>query len=173
MQRRDYDAARLIYEQLIESEGPALGRLMSLSIAFDSLGKHEEALEILDRAIELRLIESVDEMTTYGLDEIVYLNNRGVVLLHLDRFEEALTCLEKSIEHSHEGATSRILALISYGVVYARMKEKEAALEVQRHVREWFECHTISDPIAAHSLRESKRILTSEIAKLYDSGSRH
>lgn len=168
IQRADYEAARSIYEKLIVSEGPVLDRLMALSVALDYLGKHEEALGKLDQAVELGLIGPVNDITSFGLEETVYLNNRGLVLLHLERFDDALTCLEKSIEHSQEGATVRILALITYGLVYAKMKEKDAALEVFHRVQESIESHTVSDPIASQSVWESKRVLTSEIAKLYD-----
>jgi tetratricopeptide (TPR) repeat protein len=106
--------------------------------------RNKEAIQVLDRAVELGLVGSTDDRDPIGFAETVYLNNRGIALLNLGRYEESLDCLDKALRHIAEENPGYLIMLINYGRVHAEQHQKDAALEVLKRVNRWMETHGLS-----------------------------
>jgi tetratricopeptide (TPR) repeat protein len=139
--RKDYDTAILSFEKSLEYLGPSLVGFSNLSTGLMNANRNKEAIQVLDRAVELGLVGSTDDREPIGFAETVYLNNRGIALLNLGRYEESLDCLEKALRHIAEENPGYLIMLINYGRVYADQHQTDAAFEVLKRVNFWMETH--------------------------------
>ena len=115
---RDYDRAVRAYEKVISMSDPENNPdydipWYSKGAALISLGRFEEAIECLDKAIEIN-----------PMNEVTW-NNKGNALSRLGRHEEAIDCYDRALKIN----PSYEVAWNNKGNAYARVGRLEDALK--------------------------------------------
>jgi tetratricopeptide (TPR) repeat protein len=100
---------------------------LTIGMAYLALGKSETALMYLDRALVVeRDLAEVD-----ALRKAIYLNQRGLALLDLERFDEALVVFKQALgTFSKTGNDGQVgMALNNIGISLLHLQKPESALQ--------------------------------------------
>jgi tetratricopeptide (TPR) repeat protein len=110
------EEAEQVYRQILGTEPNHPGALHLLGVIRQHQGRHDEALDLIGRAIAVNPAKAV------------YHNNYGAASLSLERFDEA----EASFHRALAIRPSYADALANLGMVQAALKKEEAVLETLR-----------------------------------------
>lgn len=146
LREKDFDAAIETFKKVLKMEPPHLNHYVNLSVALMGAERNAEALELMDDAIAAGLIAPPEQIETTDFLEATFVGNRGVALGKLDRFEEALACLETSLRNTPIEHPFYAFRLLNYARIYARQKQKQSALRVLEEIDRWFETHEMTNP---------------------------
>ena len=121
---RDFDAAIADYERAIQSQRTHLGAYVALADAYDTAGKHEEALSAFGKAID-----------AFPSNPLVY-NNRGMYLERQGKRDEALVDFTRALELDDKYSyayTNRGYALMQLGDPQAAESDFTASLKLDEN----------------------------------------
>lgn len=152
-QKRDFQGAYEDYIKALDIDPDNLGAINNIATVLDELGRREEALQYLFRAIKMdssfngpyvnigfqytkmgrhkEALEYFDKALTLDPDDGVTYNNKGYALYSLKRYDEAL----KSINKSMELYPGNSYAYKNRALVYLATKQKDkACADLQRAI---------------------------------------